>query len=54
MIAAGTKAVELTRVSVYICVWHFVGLGHQAVGVDHVVVGLKTEVVMSGIFCPGC
>ena len=53
MIVAETAAVVLTRLSVYICMAQFAALGYQAVGNDHVVVGPKTEVVMSGITGPG-
>ena len=53
MIVAGTAAVVLKRLSVYICVAQFAALGYQAAGNDHVVVGPDTEVVMSRISGPG-
>ena len=53
MIVAGTAAVVLKRLSVYICVAQFAALGYQAAGNDHVVVGSDTVVVMSTISGPG-
>ena len=52
VIVAGTKAVVLNRVSVYICAPQATELGCQAAGSDHVVVVPKTEVVMLGMTGP--
>ena len=52
VIAAGTEAVVLNKVSVYICGPQSTAFGCQAAGNDHVVVAPRTEVEMLGITDP--